>query len=57
MGDAEGPEARIDPTLTEDGASEEDVVQPGCVGNTQRDIARGVRKTWCMCKHVIQHKG
>lgn len=57
MRDAESPEARLAPTLTEDGASEEDIMQPRSVGNTQSDITRGVRKTWCMCKHVIQHKG
>ena len=23
------------------------------VGDTARDISRGVGKTWCMCKHVV----
>jgi sirohydrochlorin ferrochelatase len=32
-------------------------MQPGRVDDTQRDIARRVRKTWCMCKHVVQHRG
>jgi hypothetical protein len=27
-------------------------VQPSRVGDTQRDIPRGVGETRCMCKHV-----
>jgi sirohydrochlorin ferrochelatase len=32
-------------------------VQPPGVGDTQRDIARGVGKTRCVCKHESQHRG
>ncbi len=55
--DAEGPEARIGTPLAEHDRGEESLVQSARVGDTQRDVARGVSKTRCVCKHVCSIGG
>ena len=55
--DAQRPEAGVGAALAVDGRGEEGLVQPPRVGDTQRDVPRGVGETRCMCKHVSQHRG